>query len=369
MSLLNGSQRTAPQHGGNALALCAQYNINPSDCIDLTAALNPEPYPVPTLPQDVWQALPQSQDGLIQAAAQYYGVKAANKEGAPHLLLVPGSTWVIHALPSALFNTPSIARAHSNQVGCKTNANNHMSDTPRVWVPRQGFSEHAYAWQKNGYKVQRYADEPDVNSMQAGDILVLINPNNPTGKLYSYKKVVEWLRVIESKSAWLIVDEAFIDVTPEHSVIQHDSDALLVMRSFGKFFGLAGIRLGAIKAPAALIARLTEQLPPWAISTPTRYIAKQAFTDTAWQQRCRERLRASQPQLVKSLTEFADRAKGRLVVTPLFYTLYVEQAQALHHALAQQGVFTRLLDDKSGIRLGAVPQCHIERVVTAIDNV
>ena len=372
--------QSAPKHGGNALELCAQYGLSLTDCIDLTAAINPEPYPVGELPQSIWQALPQEQDGLMDAAAAYYGLNLQSQNAASSLLMVPGSTWAIHALPIALAG----ALPDQPELHCQINqASQAVTSVTRrrVWVPQQGFSEHAYAWQQNGCALCRYTSMPGVSAallaeiaasisnMNQGDVVVLINPNNPTGQLWTQEQVLALLASVTARNGWLVVDEAFMDVTPQHSVIQHDSQNLIVMRSFGKFFGLAGLRVGAIKAPVAVIERLAQQLPPWSMNAPARYLAKQAYTDLNWQQRSRERLHSAQSEVVNALTHLSQTTQGRLVVTPLFYTLYLNQAKRLHCALAQQGVLTRLLDDHSGVRLGRVAPHHIQRALRAFSQV
>lgn len=335
-----------PKHGGNALAMCKQYGIDPVDCVDLTAAINPNPYPIPDMPASVWQQLPQEHDGLEEAAAAYYGfdsnltLNTNNPEQLhEHFMMVPGSSWAIHALP------------------------NCFGERQRrtIWVPAQGFAEHKYAWQKNGFNVQTYEQSEEhlgqelssFENLKAGDIFVLINPNNPTTQLYDKATVLKLLKIIEDLNGYLIVDEAFMDCTPEHSVMQTQSDALIVMRSFGKFFGLAGTRLGAIKANPTIIQKLKDQLPPWAINAPARYIAKCAYAGKQWQQQARLDLKEAGNQLSKALEQISQSFPDAYIKkAELFQTLYTSNAKELHVQLAQQGIFTRLLDSEEGVRFG-----------------
>lgn len=351
-----------PKHGGNALAMCKQYGIDPADCIDLTAAINPNPYPIPDIPSSVWQQLPQEHDGLEEAAAAYYGLDSYLNSGNPthlheHFMMVPGSSWAIHALPNCL-------------------------GEPRrntVWVPAQGFAEHKYAWQKNGFDVQTYEHSffqtdqlvdqqteqilPNVESLKAGDIFVLINPNNPTTQLHDKANVLKLLEFIEDLNGYLIVDEAFMDCTPKYSVIQTQSDSLIVMRSFGKFFGLAGTRLGAIKASSTIIQKLKDQLPPWAINAPARYIAKCAYADEQWQQQARLDLKEAGDHLSKVLEGVSlFKPSFRIKKAKLFQTLYTLNANALHEQLAQQGIFTRLLDSEEGVRFGLPTKTEMRKI-------
>lgn len=337
-----------PKHGGNALAMCKQYGIDPADCIDLTAAINPKPYPIPDIPSSIWQQLPQEHDGLEEAAAAYYGLNLRRNNGNPiqlheHFMMVPGSSWAIHALPNCL------GEPQRNS----------------VWVPAQGFAEHKYAWQKNGFDVLTYEQSealiekqsekifPSIENLKAGDIVVLINPNNPTTQLYNKATVLKLLKTLEDLSGYLIVDEAFMDCTPEHSIMQMQSDALIVMRSFGKFFGLAGTRLGAIKANSTIIQKLKDQLPPWSINAPARYIAKCAYADTQWQQQARLDLKEAGNKLSKVLEQISQSFPDAYIKkAELFQTVYTSSAKALHEQLAQQGIFTRLLDSEDGVRFG-----------------
>lgn len=343
-----------PKHGGNALAMCKQYGIDPADCIDLTAAINPNPYPIPDIPASVWQQLPQEHDGLEEAAAAYYGLGLRRNSGNPtqlheHFMMVPGSSWAIHALPDCL------GEPQRNT----------------VWVPAQGFAEHKYAWQKNGFNVQTYEQSEEhlgqelssIENLKAGDIFVLINPNNPTTQLYDKATVLKLLKIIENLSGYLIVDEAFMDCTPEHSVIQTQSDALIVMRSFGKFFGLAGTRLGAIKANPTIIKKLKEELPPWAINAPARYIAKCAYADSQWQQQARLDLKQAGDQFGEVL-EFISQflPDFQLEKAVLFQTLYSSHAKKLHKHLASKGIFTRLLDSEEGVRFGLLTKTEMRKL-------
>jgi len=345
---------TKPRHGGNALAMCKQYNIDPADCIDLTAAINPNPYPIPDIPASVWQQLPQEHDDLEEAAVAYYGLDSYLNSGNPthlheHYMMVPGSSWAIHALPNCLGE----------------------SQRNTVWVPAQGFAEHKYAWQKNGFSVQTYEqieghlglDLSSVEDLKAGDIFVLINPNNPTAQLYDKATVLKLLKIIEDLNGYLIVDEAFMDCTPEHSVMQIQSDALIVMRSFGKFFGLAGTRLGAIKANSTIIQKLKDQLPPWAINAPARYIAKCAYADSQWQQQARLDLKQAGDQLGKVLELISQSLPDfQLEKAVLFQTLYTSHAKKLHKQLASKGIFTRLLDSEEGVRFGLPTETELRKI-------
>src|SRR5690606_5656258 len=146
------------------------------------------------------------------------------------------------------------------------------------------------------------------------------------------------------------VDEAFMDVTPEHSLCPYSArPGLIVLRSLGKFFGLAGARVGFVCAYPALLAQLHGVLGPWSVNAPARWVATSALTDRAWQDAARQRLGTDGVRLQALLTQHGLNPAGGCA---LFQWVRTPDAQDLHEALARQGILTRLFIKSSSLRFG-----------------
>jgi L-threonine-O-3-phosphate decarboxylase len=305
------------EHGGRLLRAAREYGIAPSDWLDLSTGISPFAWPVPAIPAAAWMRLPEEDDGLIEIARAYYR--------APHLLPVAGSQAAIQALP-------------------------RLRPASRVGVIAPGYNEHAHAWRQGGHQVMNLP--AGVLLAQAGDfdVVVLIHPNNPGGERFEREALLELHARLAGRGGWLIVDEAFMDVTPEHSLCpEADREGLIVLRSAGKFFGLAGARAGFACASVGLLDALGELLGPWTLSGPTRHVLHRALADVEWQRSARQRLQACSARLAALLAQHG--------VTPttgcaFFQWWRDERAHALHRALATRGVFTRLFDAPASVRFG-----------------
>ena len=290
------------EHGGRLRAAAAHYNLPLPDWIDLSTGINPHGWPVPPLPPEVWQRLPESDDGLETAAAAYYG----NPDG----LVVAGSQAAIQWLPALL---PRAA------VACIAPL----------------YNEHPHAWQRAGHKVRFLQNALLPRALAAATPYVLLcNPNNPTADRHPHAIVLDAAHQLKKRGGWLIVDEAFIDATPEESLtpLAGTSEApnLLVLRSLGKFFGLAGVRLGFLFGAADLREKMLDAMGPWTVSGPARAVARLALADTAWQTATRARLQADSQRLHHLLDPL-----GEVRSTALFATLNAANTSELHEYLAQ----------------------------------
>lgn len=306
-------------HGGRLREAAAQYEIPLADWLDLSTGINPCGWPVPALPQEVWQRLPEPGDGLETAAAAYYG--------NDNLLPVAGSQAAIQLLPMLL---PRAAVACISPL----------------------YSEHPQAWQRAGHKVRFLQNALLPRALAAATPYVLLcNPNNPTADRHPRELVLDAAAQLKKRGGHLIVDEAFIDPTPEQSVTPLAGTAeapnLIVLRSLGKFFGLAGARVGFLFAGRELLGRLGESLGPWSVSGPGRAAARLALQDTAWQAAARQQLSADSERLRQLLAPL-----GEVKATPLFVTLTSAQAGELHEHLARRGILTRRFDQQPLLRCG-----------------
>lgn len=308
----------ALQHGGRLRAAAACYGIPLPEWLDLSTGINPFPWPASPLPAEAWQRLPEDEDGLTEVACAYYGVQT--------LRPVAGSQAAIQALP-ALRSRPG-----------------------RVGVLAPTYAEHAHAWRRHGHDVIPLASDAIADALAALDVLVVVNPNNPTGERLAPATLLDWHARLAVRGGWLIVDEAFMDATHEWSLAPYgDRRGLILLRSLGKFFGLAGARVGFVLAMGDLLDALCDRLGPWAVAGPSRRIAMQALDDRAWQKAARTRLARETRRLAILLSRHGLAPGGG---TALFQWVPTRCAQRIHEHLARLGILTRLFTNPSGLRLG-----------------
>jgi L-threonine-O-3-phosphate decarboxylase len=305
------------EHGGRLLRAAREYGIAPSDWLDLSTGISPFAWPVPSIPASAWMRLPEEDDGLIEVARAYYG--------APQLLPVAGSQAAIQALP-------------------------RLRQLSRVGVIAPGYNEHAHAWHQGGHHVISLPAAGLLARADDFDVIVLIHPNNPGGECFERDALLALHARLAARGGWLIVDEAFMDATPGHSLCpQAGREGLIVLRSVGKFFGLAGARAGFACASAGLLDALRELLGPWTLSGPTRHVLREALADRGWQGGARARLQSCSTRLADLLT------KHGLVPTAgcaFFQWWCGEEAAAMHRALAARGILTRQFDAPASLRFG-----------------
>ena len=145
----------------------------------------------------------------------------------------------------------------------------------KVGVLSPCYAEHAEAWRRNGYIVREVLEQEVDFFLDSFDVLVVVNPNNPTGLSLTPSRLLDWHTRLAQRGGWLVVDEAFMDNTPPLSLAPFAHQVgLIVLRSFGKFFGLAGVRLGFVLAERKLLKLLAEQVGPWAVSGATRVVGQ-----------------------------------------------------------------------------------------------
>jgi len=303
------------EHGGRLRAAAQRYGIPESGWLDISTGINPNGWPVPAIPNEIWQRLPQDDDGLHASAQDFYGTKS--------LLAVAGSQAAIQALPAL--------RSHS-----------------RVALLATSYAEHAHAWQRHGHEVIAVPFE-EILRIDA-DVKVIVNPNNPTGKLFSRDELLKLHAQQALRGGDLVVDEAFMDATPEHSLASDcPRPGLIVLRSPGKFFGLAGARVGFVLAEENILQPLAELLGPWTIAAPSRHVATLALRDTAWQRATREVLPRAAQRLAALLSKHGLIPSGGC---SLFRWVCCADAASVHQQLAQQGILTRLFEQPSSLRFG-----------------
>ena len=306
------------EHGGGVRAAASRYGIALPDWLDVSTGINPRGWPVPTIPATVWQRLPEAEDGLENMAAAYY--QTAN------VLAVAGSQAAIQRLPL-------------------------LRDLSSVGVASPTYAEHVHAWRRAGHRVEPVAADELDRALDRLNVVVVVNPNNPTGVRYSPEVLLGWRKRLAARGGWLVVDEAFMDATPEESLARYAGHlpGLIVLRSLGKFFGLAGARVGFALAQPTVLEPLEEALGPWTVSGPARWAAMQALHD-------QERQELMRGELLRSGQRLADLLKrqGLPVAggTALFQWIPLLEAPRWQEALARRGILVRRFADPPGLRFG-----------------
>lgn len=300
-------------HGGDLGAVRRRYPDAPSPWIDLSTGINPLPYPVAGLPAAAWTRLPARDDErvLLDAAARRYRCPAEA------IVAAPGTQALIQLLPRLI--APS-----------------------RVAILGPTYAEHEASWRRHGHAVTIVREPADVDE---ADVAVVVNPDNPTGRLLAP------LSLRDLRTRLLIVDEAFIDLLPvEASLAGNRPDNAVILRSFGKTYGLAGLRLGFAIASRPIADSLREELGPWAVSGPALAVGEKALADDAWLQQAAARLGGIAERLDALLI-----AAGLSLVggTPLFRLARHPEAQQLADRLGQHGIHVRTFDhEQTWLRFG-----------------
>jgi cobalamin biosynthetic protein CobC len=291
-------------HGGDLATARALFPEAPQPWVDLSTGINPIPYPLPALPLSLWTRLPGADDetALIAAARKAYRVPAH-----ADIVAAPGTQILIELLPC-------------------------LAPAGPVAVLGPTYAEHGHAWRKAGYAVTETAAPAE-----AAATIVVVNPNNPDGCVLSQAELTSLSAHCVARGGLLVVDEAFADFTPEDSIVPDLPDGTIVLRSFGKTYGLAGLRLGfAIGAPDP-VAKLKAALGPWSVAGPALHVGARALSDAGW---------LAETGLVRGRDATRLDAllapHGRIVGgTTLFRLLETSQASALFARLGRHGIYVR----------------------------
>jgi cobalamin biosynthetic protein CobC len=306
------------RHGGDLGAARLLFPGAPEPFIDLSTGINPYPYPIPPLAPDLFTRLPDraALDALAAIAAQAYGAPSA-----AHVVPAPG-TQILLSMVAAL------------------------APPGRAAVLGPTYAEHIRAAARAGHRV---AEVGDVTRFHDVDLAVVVNPNNPDGRMVPRAAL---LACAGDLPGLLVVDEAFMDVSPGGQSLAPDvgSGHIVVLRSFGKFFGLAGLRLGFAVASPALAARLRAGLGPWAVAGPALAVGTAALQDQSWAVMTRARLAQAALRLDQVLIGAGLQVAGG---TSLFRLAHTPAAHALFHHLGQAGILVRgFADHPTWLRFG-----------------
>ena len=296
---MDGAGASAADHGGGVDAACARWGGARGDWLDLSTGINPVPYPLPAFAPGDWAALPEAAaTAALEAAARgFWGVP----DGAA-VLAAPGASALIAGIPA-------------------------LVPPGRAAIPAPTYNEHGRAFRAAGWQV---------GPSGGAEARVIVHPNNPDGRVWTVETALAGL----APSAMLVIDESFCDVMPERSLVHLASRPnTVVLKSFGKFWGLAGLRLGFAIGDPAVIARLADLLGPWQVSGPALRIGAAALADPQWADITRARLVQDAGRLDQLVT-----AKGADLLggTSLFRLYRVDDAAAWQDRLAQGHVWSRI---------------------------
>ncbi|MCX8952762.1 threonine-phosphate decarboxylase CobD [Ruegeria sp. NA] len=311
--------RAVRDHGGGLDRAIVRYGGARADWIDLSTGINPHPYAVAGLTAGDWAELPDhgAFERLSDAARRFWNVP----QGAA-ILPAPGASAVISRIPA-------------------------LATPGRVQITPPTYNEHAAAFSAQGWRVQ-----PE----SAADARVIVHPNNPDGRIWQERDVSAPLNVI---------DESFCDVTPKASLIHMaERPGVIVLKSFGKFWGLAGMRLGFAIGRPELINRLNDLTGPWSVSGPALRVGTQALSDDDWADATRARLADEAARLdALMLTRGADIVGG----TSLFRLYRVDDALEWQDRLARAHIWSRIFPySTTFLRLGLPPEKGWDRLEAAL---
>jgi cobalamin biosynthetic protein CobC len=303
-------------HGGDLAAARRMFPDAPEPFIDLSTGINPHPYPLPLLPPEIFALLPDraAVRRLAEIAAQAYGAPSAD-----HVLPAPGTQILL----------PMVAR---------------LSSPGRAAILRTTYAEHERTAMLAGHSVDSI---DNVGAASGSDLITVVNPNNPDGSVVSRETLLPLAKQLGRTGGLLVVDEAFGDIAPAGTSLAGDVGRgnIVVLRSFGKFFGLAGLRLGFAIAAPALIERLDAVLGPWAVSGPALVIGETALTDQAWKEQTLTRLTEAKARLDRLLTRTSLEIVGG---TSLYRLTRSPNAEQSFVRLGNAGILVRRFDEQPG---------------------
>jgi cobalamin biosynthetic protein CobC len=302
------------EHGGNLDVAQARFGGRSEDWIDLSTGINRRPYPVPALAPRHWSALPSRSDidALHATAQQAYATKAS-------VLAVAGAQAAIQLLP-------------------------RLVPAGRACILAPTYNEFAPALANAGWQVENAGE---IERVAGADLAVVVNPNNPDGRRHDPARLLAMLPRIKR----LVVDESFADAVPQGSLAAEAGRAgLLVLRSFGKFYGLAGLRLGFVIGNEFDVAVMAAMAGPWPVSGAAVEIGRKALLDRDWAEATRARLATDALKLDGTAKTSGWKLVGG---TPLFRLYDVGAAAAAQAQLARAHIWSRIFADRPNwLRLG-----------------
>ncbi len=313
-------------HGGR---LCVARSLFPEvtqPWIDLSTGINPSPYPAPRASARERNRLPETTElaKLEAVAAATFGV-----DDPARVVATGGTENVLRLLP-------------------------YLLETASAVIAGPTYGSHADAWTRAGLETTVVADADLAKRAAANTAMTVVSPNNPDGRVLSREQLLSLHSSLQANDGVLIVDEAFADLEPQLSVTDlagtERAPRMIVLRSFGKFYGLAGVRLGFVVAAAAIATQVRHMLGEWPVSADALRAGLAAYADAAWAAKTRLRLHRAAQRLDKLLI-----AGGMMIVggTSLYRLARAPNARARFTQLASQGILARPFEhDSTLLRFG-----------------
>lgn len=324
MKLLDG----AVDHGGSLGRARALFPNAPQPFVDLSTGINPHSYPLFDLPATSLSRLPEA--GRTRELTEI----AASTYGAP-------SPANVVAAPGTQILLPRVAS---------------LVGPGKALVLGPTYAEHARAAAIAGHDVSEVSD---FAALAQADLAIIVNPNNPDGRVIERDRLLALAAGLRAKGGLLVVDEAFMDVGPRQHSLAGDADqgGLVVLRSFGKFFGLAGLRLGFALSDRPTVELLERQFGPWAVAGPALDYGIRALADIGWQ----DAMRASLTEDAARLDALFD-CLGVPVAggTTLFRYFSLPDAAGLFSALGERGILLRHFNDRPSVLRAGLPGSEVE---------
>ncbi|MEO9337981.1 threonine-phosphate decarboxylase CobD [Mesorhizobium sp. SB112] len=328
MALLNENPALPVDHGGSFERARKLFPNAPEPWIDLSTGINPHSYPLFDLPATAFTRLPEPSRAkeLTAIAAKAYGAASSRQ---------------IVAAPGTQILLPRVAS---------------LVGPGRAMVLGPTYAEHERAARIAGHDVSITGD---FEALFGADLAILVNPNNPDGRIVPRQDVLRLARHLQAKGGLLVVDEAFMDVGPREESVAGDValGGLVVLRSFGKFFGLAGVRLGFGISSEEIAAKLDAELGPWAVSGQALEFGIKALSDEVWQSEIRVRLALEAGRFASLFSRFGVEVSGG---TSLFSFFRIEKAQNLFEFLGKNGVILRNFADRPNDFRAGLPASEAE---------
>jgi cobalamin biosynthetic protein CobC len=313
-----------PKHGGDLSAASDRFGHPAGGWLDLSTGINPAGYPLDHSDLGVLSRLPER--AALESLRAAFRAYASVPEGTA-VAIVPGTEIAIRQLPAL--------------IPCE-----------KVALVGPTYGSHEEAWFNTGCEIAEVREL----DLVAGDasVVVITNPNNPDGRMEAIEPLVAMAYRLARSGGALVVDEAFADLEPARSLVPHLGKApAVVLRSFGKFFGLPGLRLGFCLGAPELIEQLESRLGDWPVSSLALALGRRALEDSAWQNATRLRLTEGAHALDACLRAHdLDPVGG----TNLFRLIGHAKAAQLYVHLAERGILTRIFAQRpEWIRLGIPP--------------
>lgn len=330
------------EHGGGLTFAMSYYGGRVEDWLDLSTGINPESLSFPAIPEYIWNRLPDTYllEEMLEAARTFYNVPAKQP-----LVAAPGTQSLIQLLP-------------------------FLREKGQVAIVSPTYQEYSFCFLRAGWNVAECKTIADIPP--EATIVIIVNPNNPDGRCYQAIELLAVARKLNEKNGLLIIDEAFCEAENSQSLTGFaDEVPIIVLKSFGKYFGLAGLRLGFAFADQETVNEIDKWLGPWAVSGPALFIAKYAFSRSAKEMADFEaRIQARRQKLAAVLRRCGLNEIGG---SSLFTLVRHAKAAKIYEELARKHILVRKFDYASDwLRIGLCKEeadlVRFEQALNAILN-